>query len=122
MAKDTILYFEDEPGICEEAEFELNDEFPNLRTITCFGGVGCVENVLKQAGGIERIAIVSTDGNLKELVQGWEVVEELRAKGYTGPAVYTGASNLPKDKEHLYAAQTFTKHGDDFLDAIREHI
>ena len=44
-------------------------------------------------GGIERIAIILTDGNLEQ-VHGSDIIERFRQLGYTGPAIYTGLSRL----------------------------
>ncbi len=100
----TILYFEDDPGVIMMAEDILGEKFPNHKLIIDKGkgnASECADRVLEDIGGIEKITIAITDGNLLNC-SGWEVIKELRDRGYNGNAVYAGFADLPKEFENLY--------------------
>jgi hypothetical protein len=119
MAKDVILYFEDNEIMLMLAQVQIGRTFPQHRLVTSLGEKDCVAKVLKQTGGIERIAIVCTDGQLVDSM-GWDILSELKSRGYTGPALYSGSTNLPRDKEHLYTGKT--RFGEPIDESIKKHI
>jgi len=102
--KKVIAYFEDDRGKTMIAEDTLSEKFPECNLIFD-KGVGnaseSVDRVIKSANGIEKIALVCTDGHLLNC-KGWEILTVLREKGYRGPAVYTGFSILPEEFKGLY--------------------
>ena len=122
MNKDTILYFEDLFGICEGAVKDLTKAFPEYKVIGDEGHEGCVGKVIKKIGGIEMIAIVCTDGALFGNVKGWDIVKELQSRGYSGPAIYTGSSDLPENEKKLYVDRSDQKTGKSLVDSVRKNL
>ncbi|GEM_PF-5838927 len=124
LKKDIIFYFEDEDFFGETAQRILKTAFPTYKTIIHSGhrhAKICVDEVMAQIENLDSIAVVCTDGNLADFVTGWDVVEELKRRGYNGPAIYTGGSQLPTEKTNLYVNQT-SKFGDDLISALRKHL
>jgi hypothetical protein len=118
--KKSILYFEDEPEIAMGARRELIQRFPEFDITVSFDGSIEIKDILKKIGGVERIAIVCTDGKLRGEM-GWDVIEKLRKEGYQGPALYTGSTKLPKDKEGLYVCSA-EKEGHNLISNIQKYI
>ena len=125
--KKIIIYFEDEEDFREVARIDLEEKLPNYRIITQEGGhkygnaAGCINEVFKQIENLRLIAMVCTDGNLAGDVAGWDIVEELRHRGYDGPALYIGGTLLPKEKAHLYVDRA-DKTGEGLISVIKRHI
>lgn len=123
--KKYILYFEDDDSFRNIAKRFLEEDLPMYTAIMHEGGARgntqvCVDEVLAQIQSLDEIAIVCTDGNLSGFVTGWSVMEELRQRGYNGPAIYTGGNPLPNEKAHLYKKQT-SKFGNDLINAIKQY-
>lgn len=117
----TILYVEDEATTCRMAEYYLEKAFPDYNLVVC-GARSVVDERLKRAGvNLKDIAIVCTDGELCSSF-GWEVVEDLRKKGYQGPALYTSTTTIPIEKRGLYAELNVEKVGKGLIETIRRYI
>ena len=119
--KAAILYFEDNCGFLDRAVFDLKKAFPEYDIVGNWGYEDWADDVFKEIKGIEKIAIVCTDGSLRDGLKGWSIVEELRQRGYAGPALYTGYSDLPEDKKHLYVGRC-EKSGESLVKSVREHL
>jgi len=119
VIKDTILYFEDEFSIREGAKEDLEEAFPSYKILANYrGDKEVVDEIIRELNSIDRIAIVCTDGRLAGSY-GWDVVEELRRRDYNGPALYTGGSELPQDKQHLYVGEA-QKTGEGLVSKVKE--
>lgn len=115
-----IVYFEDELWARTAAEKDLEGEFCDCNIVLNMGGKNCVDEVIEASGGVEKIAVVCTDGGLCGGINGWDVLRELKNRGYGGPAIYTGESDLPKSERALYFAVGVEKRGRDLVDAVRK--
>lgn len=126
MEKDTILYFEDAPMVWKWAEIDLAEAFPEYkRVLGKEGDKKEVDKILNEIGGIEKIAIICTDGKLEgeeKLNYGWETINYLREKGYNGPAIYTGGTELPEKARTLYTVISKEKYGNILINHIKNSI
>lgn len=98
----------------------LPQRFPTYRIITNLHSFGDVEKLLERESGIvDDIALVCADGQLAGFTNGPQVVEFLRGKGYLGPALYMGYSELLRQKEYLFVCKA-EKGGNELVDAIQK--
>jgi hypothetical protein len=119
-SKTVILYFDDETSICALAKLQLETAFDGY-DIQCGHNVGDLDSILMQIGGVERIALVCTDGKLKFNGFGWEIIEKLMERGYNGPSIYTGNSTLPETKKDLYVGLA-PKRGAELVRILETHL
>lgn len=128
MTKDTILYVEDEPLYYGMAKRNLEREFLEYKTLVATS-LNHVEHILgngdrkgQRIENVSNIAIVCADGSLAHHTYGWDVVELLQDRGYTGKVIYIGANTCPEEKEHLFDAFSPSKMGDELVSLIREAL
>src|SRR3989344_886176 len=119
--KKLILYAEDNQSIRNLAERKIARELPAYSFVTMDKSGDVASRINDGSVSIDNLAIVCTDGQLLESSFGWDVVEELRKRGYSGPALYMGYLELPKDKENLYSGRC-DKTGDDLISKIKGHL
>ena len=93
-----ILYCEDDRCIRDAVASTLRDNFASYGLILADD----IESATRKVPSIEQLALVITDGNLQLDDTGWDLAEQLRKNGYTGPVVYLGAANIPEDKRGLF--------------------
>ncbi len=97
----TIVYVEPYALIRDCAHELLEDKFPNYRIQTAIGYDDDNSELIQESGGISNIALLFTTDKLIRQT-GWELVEQLRKEGYTGPAVYLGIEPLPEEYSKLF--------------------
>ncbi|MEK6927153.1 MAG: hypothetical protein AABX11_01855 [Nanoarchaeota archaeon] len=116
-----IVLLEDDPSTRKAFSFCLEMTFSNYNIIANCGEENCIDNILVSSGGLEKIAVVITDGNLGGGRWGWDIAEELRHKGYRNPIVYYGATILPTEKECLFDHKS-AKSVDLLLELLRRYL
>ncbi len=120
--KNQILYVEDEELIYITAEGDLQKGFPKYKIIIAENSQAIDKLIEDNCLSLEELAIVCTDGHIGGLKTGWDVVEGLRENGYTGPTIYTGSTQLPADKRHLYSEQCDYKIGNKLIKMIQKYL
>jgi len=120
MKKDTIVYIDDEAYVAYTAEERLKMDFPDYSFVHSSGHPPCVRMILEEVN-LDRIAVICADGHLPAHTWGWDVVEELKQKGYCGPTVYIGGTTLPEEKKHLFS-DVADKFGDKLIETLRKYI
>jgi CheY-like chemotaxis protein len=120
--KNQILYVEDDEFISYGAKSDLRKGFPKYKIIIAETSQSIDRLFKNNSCSLEELAMVCTDGHIGGMKTGWDVLEELRKKGYTGPAIYTGSSKLPKEKRDLYSEIGVPKIGDELINAIKRYI
>lgn len=139
-----IVYLEDEYIIQQAAVRDLEEAFPEYHVAAFSHRDPFLESLEKGSTSqrrrslddydykdqkfiispftLENIVLVIADGELHpgggKKSYGWNIVAELKEKGYTGPAVYSGSSELPKDKEKLFVGYT-RKNGDQLVKDVK---
>lgn len=105
--KKIILYLED-----DEPRFTADWIQRDLPDFDVVFGAGYHENEMADpvekkfmdAGGLENLAIVCTDGKLIGSKNGWDVINYFRQEGWEGPAIYCGFSSIPEEFEYLFSS------------------
>lgn len=122
VKKDTIIYFDDEQSILDLAEVHFKENFPGYRICLRKGKRIPIEQLISSVGGIEKIALVCTDGTLIETYKGWELVRELRNSGYKGPAIYTGHCGLEKEDKPLFDVVINKDKWDELIETMKGYL
>ena len=93
-----ILYCEDDRTLRDLLASTLRTNFSSYEVILADD----IGSALDKIPHVERLSVVLTDGNLREDDTGWDLTEQLKQRGYTGPIVYLGAAKIPEDKRGLF--------------------
>ena len=118
----TILYVEDSRSMQVTARIQLKNAFPDYDFVSSDEGPDVSSRVECGEIKLEEIALVCTDGKLANESKGWDVARFLRARGYSGPMLYTSDTKMPVDKELLYQEIGVAKCGSEFIEAVRRNI
>ncbi len=121
-----ILYCEDNPKTASRVSRAIRAAFimqnPNIIL---------AESLAKamQSTAQKSLDLVITDGNLLGRDNGWDLADELRARGYTGPIIYAGGrkTDIPEGRERVFndlLQKPFyeQKDVDPLIEAVRKYI
>ncbi|MBN1637797.1 MAG: hypothetical protein JW866_02435 [Ignavibacteriales bacterium] len=122
-----ILYVEDNFGMRKRAITELNNAFPGYKII---GAKSHPEAIDKIGHCIKDLFLVCTDGELERIMVnkspqrtfGWDLIKDLKGRGYKGPVIYTGAARIPDGCHYLFDEISERKNGVELISRISRYM
>lgn len=116
-----ILYCEDHKLINETVSAILEKKLPDYTLISTFS----LKDALEKAELFDSFALVITDGKLgtsdcKDF--GWNLVKQLKEKGYKGPAIYVGLTPLFGEIKDLFDDIVPKEDVEKLIDVIKKYL
>ncbi|MEK6927152.1 MAG: hypothetical protein AABX11_01850 [Nanoarchaeota archaeon] len=127
--RNVVMFLGDRSKKGSLIEYELRDYFPvrEFSVLYCESQncKNCTDEIIEQAGGLEKIAIILVEDNLKKGTNGAEIITQFKKRGYTGLVVYCGNRGyfkLTKKEEkvfdHIFSALYIRDDMDMLIDSL----